>query len=961
MVFHDCIGLMRTPKLNWMVFVAFLICNAVGFGWLHGLLKSEIQTFVVSQNYGAASLELQSIDRGFAFDVLFANEAPPTFAFEARLHPVPASGRRALWLYAAQATNHGQINIDHRGRTVGVVDNQLKTQVEAPIYTLSRVGELEVDGQTVALNVTGRNHTLARHYAELGLWVLAPADMAEASVLTGLRGQASAPAADLGTLFLLVGLAGLTLLMLNRDGEPGRGVRIMSTTVLLVLACSTVAYVWAGQAASRPWLGTDHGSSRVGIDHGVDAGFNQVVASVNQWQRQVLPNREVHDEVPASLQSSQGAFETELYRSEEKMPQTSVSEGIFGKAMAQLKKRPFQRLGVAFGVLAAVLLASIALDRRRPSPWYAGVALSASCVASVLLSLRLSQGWDEFFINLRHAYMLIHEGAYSINANQMIEASVDFIPLALTAALGALGVDLVNAFIAVSLLGNVGVVLFSYLIVKAVTRDRTWALVAAALMGLYPNVLWVGASGFSAVLFSAWILAASHFLLLTQRRHWGLALLATLTLVRTEGVLFAGLLMFYVHAFQPWPTLVRTHTWEPAVRRLFAEGILVLAPFIVSLVVRHIAFGHAIPNPVTFKNTGLDSAYLSAGLTRFTEIVTTHELHLTLMLIGLLAAALWVARRGKDMGPEPAQLRRLGALSLLTGVFVLPYFVGGGDWFPALWNRYGMPFNLVLTLLLLALLHRVFREGLKGWIGGAGLVVSCLVLALGSELSARFRPSNSFHRTWQEIHKVHAANWGRVDKLASLGHFLNATLPLDAVVSSPEEATIMYFAKREMMGLLGVSTPEIAAMPFQPMGTGDILHRRRGHTAVFHQRPDVIALFEPVIEGNFAAGPDLKVKTLQVLQADMFSQLTVDIAYYRVGSFRALEAMGYRHLTVSMPDRLFSVFVNETVFDATVKQLQASGFQRMGTGQVTYAVSPELSKKYVPAVAELMGYLKEQR
>ena len=49
--------------------------------------------------------------------------------------------------------------------------------------------------------------------------------------------------------------------------------------------------------------------------------------------------------------------------------------------------------------------------------------------------------------------MLVNEGTYSINAHSSIEATVDFLPLILTAALSLLRIDLPSAFMISSLMG----------------------------------------------------------------------------------------------------------------------------------------------------------------------------------------------------------------------------------------------------------------------------------------------------------------------------------------------------------------------------------------------------------------------------------------------------------------------------------------------------------------------------
>jgi hypothetical protein len=950
-------GTMRHQRSKWLYFIAFMLAAWAGLGWLSHLGRSRVEAHPLVGHVVASSVALAPLQRGLSFPLLFAHGVPSPFSFSVRL-PTLKKGDRAVWLYASQAPDHGQLSFEHEGRRLGAVDNQLKEPPPAPVLKLSRIGDLKLDARELQLTITGSHPALERHFAELGLLVLAPPGLSEGAVLAALRGGGGMSTTDLGGLLLVLAAVYGGLFVLGRQGLSPAA-HAVSALVLAGLAGAAVA--GALLPVSAPPLDPDSANGRAGIEKLLDTGLVGAVGALDRWQGGVLPDRQVRDEVPAALRSSRGRFESDLFHSPQAQQASAspVSGEIFSGAMVAVQRLPAQRLWTILGALGGALLVLAALDRRRPSRVTAGAALGVVCAASVLLSVRLSQGWDEFFINLRHAYMLLHHGVYSVNAGQMIEATVDFLPLALTAALGAVGVDLVDAFVASSLLGNVGVVVFSYLIVKRLTGDRTWALLGAVLVGLYPNVLWVGGSGFSAVLFSAWLLAASYFLLFTGRRLTGLCLLATLTLVRTEGVLFAALVMAALHAAQPWPALVRSGAWRPALATLLKEGALVAAPFVLSLGVRKLLFGHAIPNPVTFKNTHLDSAYLSVGLERLLETVATHDLHWMALLAALLGLACWASRRGAPAA-APAGRRRRVLLSALTLVFILPYHVGGGDWFPVRWNRYGMPFNLTLVILLLVLLYRAFAFGLQGWVRGAGLAVTCLALVLGYARSERLHPGQAVHETWVELAKTHAESWGRVDKLAALGLFLKDVLPPDAVVASPEEATLMYFSERDMMGLLGVSTPQIAAMPFQPLKAGDILHRRRGHAAVFRQRPDVIALYEPVSSGDFPSAPDPKQAIHQTVQKAMFHSSMVDVAYYRVGSFPALEKMGYRHLSVAYPDKVLSLFVHDRIRAEMVRRMRAAGFQSLGSAEIAYQVDPRLSATYVPAVPELMTSLQGQ-
>ena len=120
------------------------------------------------------------------------------------------------------------------------------------------------------------------------------------------------------------------------------------------------------------------------------------------------------------------------------------------------------------------------------------IALSLISLITIFASLRLSEGWDELFINLRHPYMLLEHGLYSINANTMLEASVDFLPLMLTALIAWTGIRLLNALLIMSLLGNALLIIITFFLVSRITKNDNWGLVSALCIGLYPDILFIG-------------------------------------------------------------------------------------------------------------------------------------------------------------------------------------------------------------------------------------------------------------------------------------------------------------------------------------------------------------------------------------------------------------------------------------------------------------------------------------
>jgi hypothetical protein len=948
---------MGSPKLKskkWLLWVILSFFSFVSL-LITSHSKPEIDAYEIASVLSKSSVELQTIRReGFPFDILLAHDS--TYNLSLELPSPTRSGKNALWLYTLQANNHGQVDVRSGDQLVGTVDNQLKIPLSLPVPKLSYIGELEVNGSDIDVELIGSSDKLDLHYAELGLVVLTRTGLTDTEVLVLLEDPGYI-GPNFGLLLLIL-VAAFALLQCfsprTHSDKQGQWPRHLVSALILL------AIIFYVKSAYTPPNLPGYTIPQDGFVHAIESGFENFMDSVDQLQGDFLPDRQVNDDVPLNLRKIEGSLETTVYSTTNEDTFNRVSSDIFSGVLSGIQRMSRdQFMSLAFWALVFIALAIIA-DRWLRSRWTASLTLSLISTASVFISIRLSQGWDEFYINLRHAYMLNEHGVYSINANSMIEASVDFIPILLTGILGWTGFELVDSFIFTSLFGNIVVVIFCYLLVSSITGSRTWGLVSSAVIGLYPNVLWVGATGFSAVLFSGWIIASSYYILFTKQKWVGLALLSMLTLVRTEGILFAALLMAYVYVLKPLPRILRNNNWnselKPAIKKALFYGALVASPFLLSLVIRLVVFGHAIPNPISFKNTNADTSYLSAGIERLTQMIINYDLLLLVILAALLLLVNIISWR-RDSYSEMFRkgIINLLGLNLVIGLFILPYYSGGGDWFPLSWNRYGMPFNLIFSITILILIFSAFFHGLKNWVRPASLIVFIGALSIGYKSTVIDRGGKFLYSTLPSTTYPTDYRWSRVDNLASLGMFLRDTLPIDAVVSSPEVATIMYYSEREMIGLLGVGNTDITAMPFQPMKPGDILHRRRGYFSIYKSRPDVIALYEPVIKKDFrVARENLSATIKQSLEEKVFSQGIVNIAFYRVGSFSSLQEMGYRHFTIVYPDRLFSLFIHKRIQGSFIENLNQRNFKQVDRLSIKYSVNSELTTRLLPSVPQLL-------
>jgi hypothetical protein len=577
------------------------------------------------------------------------------------------------------------------------------------------------------------------------------------------------------------------------------------------------------------------------------------------------------------------------------------------------------------------------------------LALTGISIISIFISLHLSQGWDELYINLKHSRNLVDAGRYSLNVQNFVEGSVDFLPLLTAGILGFLGLELTNALVGLTLLGNVLVIIACYKIVYSVTNEKYWALLSAFVIALYPNVLWTGGTGFTANLFTGWALLATYFLFFTKREHIALVLLATLSLVRTEGVLLSLLLGGVYYGIMPLALTITNGRWVRYFTKGLTRFLFIVTPFIVSSVVRGVVYNHPLPIPIVYKNTGFDSSYVFAGMREFHKMLFSHEVPiLVLLFVGLFVFYIMPRKSKKAF----KSVKAIFFLPVIFFVFVMVYYSGGGDWFPYYWNRYALPFMVTFLICICAAMY-VVSATIFSSSRNRNVLATLTLFLLGAfyALGMSSRLDNIWTYTYSKLtteYKDTSPYWERINQLYAVGNFLKYNLDESSTIASPEVATIMYFAERDMVGLLGVSNKNIASMPLQPKNSGNLLHRRRGHYSIFEDRPDVIALYEPV--KNFRGkSENVSLSEMQKLSLNyFFTKEKVDIAYYRVGSFQSLEDLGYKHVFVIDNKYIFSLFIHQNTFEGFNTNLKNHGYVTLGKTMTQYEYAQDLVSKFEP-------------
>ena len=644
-----------------------------------------------------------------------------------------------------------------------------------------------------------------------------------------------------------------------------------------------------------------------------------------------------------------GLITSEVFTAPAAFPFLPPSQRLLWGSLHWVQSLFVQQFLACGGFLLTVFAAGAALSMQsRMRRAGISVALTALMLLSGLASMRLSEGWDEFYINLRHSQNIIDHGKYSVNVGERIESTVDLVPfLAAGIVSKQTGVLPDNVAVAIGLIGNILIVTAVFAFARRLTRSDAGSLVIAAFASVFPPVISVGASGFMATLFAGSILWAL-FLLLEMRGRWSFRaylLFGLLSLVRMEAIAL-GLLVWGLGAgAAAWKHRSAGQRLLPWLRRswrIFAWRLLaVLLPFVLASLVRRAVFGYAIPIPVAFKNTQGDVDYLIAGAVQLREFFAIFGLG-PILLVAAVPTSLLLVRKG---------WRYEVAYTALT-LFSLMYLVGGGDWFPGRWARYWIPLLSFTFLLASAAVYRTvaaWRLRLAPWMLTAMLVVFVAVYAQ--------RPGSAYADTVARL-RTGGSGWERVDHLARLGNLLGKTSATSWRIGSPEVATIMFFADRDLVGLLGIDNPDVAFAPLAPMVPGDRLHRRRRPETLELRKPEMLALYEPAVRNR--AFSDL-VHLQGDVQSLMFTQYMKDVAYYRVGSYDYVQALGFHSLTVQAGNDLFTYWVNESVLPVHREKLLAAGFSPRGVIHVPYEIDPQLTWRFRPAGARLATLHKLRR
>jgi len=598
-------------------------------------------------------------------------------------------------------------------------------------------------------------------------------------------------------------------------------------------------------------------------------------------------------------------------------------EGLFDsffKGLFLVKGVPiFFQLGFLVCFAFACIMAKC--FQKNPTKLSERLCLLATLTGLILAAFLLYQPWDEGFIFLRHSLHLGDSGNFSFNRGSRIEGIVDFLPFFILGILSKFGLPLLETGFWMGVLGGWLCILAGrrILLLLNIPEARAWSY---PLLLVYPPLLLNVSNGFPVLIFSASILWAVIFLFFEKSWWRGCFFLSLVPLFRIEGLWFLILcLLFWIlslRSTQPW-------------RKITLGSVIVFLPAALLTVWRWQYFGSPLPVPVIYKSSPGHLLYSLLGL---------RNLLMDLTATGAILFFL-------PLFQKPSQSIRknlVDSLGLLLFLFSLPYYVSGGDWFPAAWGRYLFPFAFFSFIKAIGWCLDSRRSLIsldRPYILGSCLLFMMIILL----------PFGSVPKIWQELLSHRSTLAGltrkkggqsnyRIQQLSQLGTHLFRTTPTDTVIASSEIATIMYFANRECLDLLGLTNIEIARSPlrtspqlFSKLKSSPelpyLIFKRLNPDILFKHRPQIVYAFDFFLK-DLLKNEDLGAITESELvkATSIWNRQFEKMNFTLFGGVERLQKAGYVPVIIQYGDTFHALyFVSEEAKKEHFEKMVGSGMR----------------------------------
>jgi len=540
-----------------------------------------------------------------------------------------------------------------------------------------------------------------------------------------------------------------------------------------------------------------------------------------------------------------------------------------------------------------------------------------SIVALFISAVLLFQAWDELFIYLKHAENLALHGTYSFKAHERVDGIVDFLPFFILGLIGKTGLPLLETNFLLGVLGAWLCVLVCRRFLlewePSLPENLTFFLPL-----MYPPLLLNSGTGFSVLLFSSAILWSLYYLIFRPKSIFGFLILSWVPLIRFEGLFFSFLMLVYFFSQQ---------AQKMSTKRIFALLFISFFPVGSLIFWRWAYFGRILPIPIIYKSSFGNLFYSLLGL---------RNLLMDLVATGALFFLFFIFKN-KPKSQEKSFL-------MILALFCFPYYLSGGDWFPPAWGRYLFPFCFFCFIFALKIFLGSENRQYLTVSNALGFVFFLLIISFPFSSSKRVFEGLLSHRS--SLSGIHQKKWGKVNfrthTLSQLGTHLKATTPSHAVIGSSEIATIMYFAGRETLDLLGVTNKDIAFAPLRSSpdfnmkfsGRNELpylIFKRLNPDLIYKERPYIFYAFDfiptDLIElSNFEIVSVSHLKRALSIWEKKFERLNSTL----FGGLEKLLKNGYEPVLIKRGERFYSLyFINSDKRDEHFSLMRNLGMSYM--------------------------------
>ena len=455
---------------------------------------------------------------------------------------------------------------------------------------------------------------------------------------------------------------------------------------------------------------------------------------------------------------------------------------------------------------------------RRADLTAVGLSLTSCVIAWIAFSSYTSMTFEDALITFRYAENLATGNGFVYNAGERVLGTTT--PL-LTLILGALGAlfgpaSIPGAAHAFMLLAAAGSHLLIYFTLRRAGVASWPAAVAALVAGLHPAFLWATGSGMETPLVIL-LMAASLHAAVRDRWTLAMAMCALLVLTRIDGLVWSAIIAV--------TAIVRLGgaAWRPGL-----AGCLGAAPWFAFA---WVYFGSLLPHSMVAKQAIGDPTRVHYGAWFVSSLWLTNPvrrvtgemvLWFSLVVAGVVAT---IQTRWRPLAP----------LAWFPALFMLFLFAGRAPRFPWYLTPAAWCVALLAVIGTIALVDALRRRAPSTTRWALALAAACW-LVIGMAMARR-------DLRMAEYSRVEQAN--EVGLRQHVGEWLHEHAPSEATVAMEAVGYQGTHARRRIIDLAGLISPEVVAIHRQTSTNADALAR-----VLQELRPDFLVLRSFEVESN---------------------------------------------------------------------------------------------------------------